>query len=598
MAVMLFTATSAQAATYYVPDDYASIEAALFWSVSGDTIIVRDGVWKGAGNKNLDFAGKALTLRSENGPDNCIIDCQGSGRGFYFHTGEPPAAVLNGFTITNGNISGYGGAIYCYSSSPVISNCVITSSYATNGGGISCQNSSAPTISASEITGNVAEYNGGGIYCDTSSPTISGSAISDNVAMYGGGVYCYKASPSITGCLISGNTAQSGCGGGISLIDQCQPAITNCAISGNSGVHGGGIYCSGASTFPSITNCTISGNSATGIGGGIYCYSYSAPLVKNSILWGDSAPYGPEIALQSADDSSSLAVQYSDVQGGQAAAYVDTNCTLNWGSGNMDANPFFVGLGDYHLTSGSPCIDTGEITGAPDIDIDGDIRPINAGYDMGFDEYNNGPLACLSAISLENACEVGYNAPAQVFDITNCGGDILAYEITDDADWITCSPESGGSTGETDTITVDYATSALAAGEYSATIIVADPAAGNSPRIIDVNLMVMGDLSQINLLAPADGETLTSPPAFGWLANGGADNVFAVDFALSPSGPVYSTYENLHLLISSPMWIMPDSVWNKIPAGQTVYWRVRGADLDQTPMVVINSAELWTFIKE
>jgi hypothetical protein len=34
----------------------------------------------GLGNKDLDFKGKAITVKSDNGPENCVIDCEGNGR--------------------------------------------------------------------------------------------------------------------------------------------------------------------------------------------------------------------------------------------------------------------------------------------------------------------------------------------------------------------------------------------------------------------------------------------------------------------------------------------------------------------------------------
>ena len=64
------------------------------------------------------------------------------------------------------------------------------------------------------------------------------------------------------------------------------------------------------------------------------------------------------------------------------------------GTGNINADPLFVDPDgpdyipgnqddDLHLKSGSPCIDTGTATGAPDTDLEGNIRPQGAGYDMG-----------------------------------------------------------------------------------------------------------------------------------------------------------------------------------------------------------------------
>ena len=85
-----------------VPNPYPTIQSAINAAVDGDTVIVAPGTYTGLGNRNIDFLGKAITVRSENGPENCIIDCQNSGRGFYFHTSEGPNSVLDGLTITNG----------------------------------------------------------------------------------------------------------------------------------------------------------------------------------------------------------------------------------------------------------------------------------------------------------------------------------------------------------------------------------------------------------------------------------------------------------------------------------------------------------------
>jgi hypothetical protein len=65
---------------------------------------------------------------------------------------------------------------------------------------------------------------------------------------------------------------------------------------------------------------------------------------------------------------STLTISCSDVKGGKSSIHVESNCTLNWGAGMIDADPLFVtGLeGDYYLSqiaagqaSDSPCVDTG-----------------------------------------------------------------------------------------------------------------------------------------------------------------------------------------------------------------------------------------------
>ncbi len=113
--------------------DYVTIQEGIDAASDGDEVVVCDGTYTGDGNRDLDFGGKLITVRSENGPDNCIIDCGGwHHRGFYFHSGETAASLVDGFTIQNGYApeegacGTVGGGILCtYSSNPTIRRCTI-----------------------------------------------------------------------------------------------------------------------------------------------------------------------------------------------------------------------------------------------------------------------------------------------------------------------------------------------------------------------------------------------------------------------------------------------------------------------------------------
>ena len=448
------------ATVIHVPADYSTIQAAIDAALPGDTVLVADGIYTGYGNKNLDFKGKAITVKSKNGPENCVIDCEGSGRGFYFHGGEASDSVLNGIIVKNGaswKLSDddwpYGGGICCMSSSPTINNCIITGNNAENaesGGGIYCYNSS-PAINNCTINGNSVGMMGGGICCHWySSPTISNCIISGNFSInnVGGGICCMSSSPIITNCTISRNSANSidggGGGGGIYCM-YSSPIITECTISDNSTIEGGGIYCDGSSPIitnctissnsaeagsgifssyssPSIKNCTINGNYVGCCGGGIYCKNSSLSNITNCIFWDDSHQ---EIYT---DEGSIPIVTYSNIQGGYT------------GEGNINADPLFVDVGarDYHFLPGSPCIDSGTNQGAPDHDKDGKTRPMDGDHngtyicDMGAYEFE-GPtlieLVQFTAVPQNNQITLTWTT---LSEIDNAGFNLWRSDTNDE----------------------------------------------------------------------------------------------------------------------------------------------------------------------
>lgn len=106
------------------------------------------------------------------------------------------------------------------------------------------------------------------------------------------------------------------------------------------------------------------------------------------------------------------------------------------------------------------------------------------------------------------------------------------------------------------------------------------------------------NLTQITILSPADGSTLISPPTFSWGADGGANNAFAIDLSLDPAFSSYwSSYENKGKIIFDTSVIMPSGLWAGVPSGKNIYWRIRGADLAEAPLTIINSNEVWSFYK-
>lgn len=337
-------------------ESYATIQSGIDAAVDGDVVIVADGTYRGDGNRDIDYSGKAITLRSENGPANCVIDCQGSypepHRGFFFHSGEDNDSVVEGFTIIGGSNLG-GAGIFGRDCSPVIKNCIIRNN--------ACLKSS-----------------GGGINITGSDALIIDCVFYDNAAERGAAIACGRG-VKIINCLIFNNWASSG---------------------------GGGIYCMSEDT--EIINCTIVKNTATFFGGGVYCGWDADVQAANCIIRGNKSPYrdrvkGLDIALSR---DAHLTVRYCNVKGGHALTEPPEK--VSWEEGNIDAAPKFVSWNNYHLLADSPCIDKGDnFPVTVDTDLDGNHRITDgdrdrlAVVDMGVFEYIN-PITAPVADAGEN----------------------------------------------------------------------------------------------------------------------------------------------------------------------------------------------------
>ena len=102
--ILILVCQFVDAATIRVPKDQPTIQAGIDAAVDGDTVLVADGLYFGEGNRNISFKGKAITVRSENGPEATIIIAQAQDRrGFIFNQEETEASILTGFTIRDGH---------------------------------------------------------------------------------------------------------------------------------------------------------------------------------------------------------------------------------------------------------------------------------------------------------------------------------------------------------------------------------------------------------------------------------------------------------------------------------------------------------------
>jgi len=364
----VFTVTPAGETTIHVPGDYPTIQAGIDAAGNGDEVVIADGIYTGAGNKNLDFGGRAITVRSENGAENCIIDCEDDGQGFYFHSGEELTSILDGFTITNGS-AGWGGAIYCNNSSPHIMNCVLNGNTAYDnyggGGGICCKDNANPFISNCLITENNCTSSpggGGGICCESNSfPTINNCQFTSNTADNAGGGLCIAAS--------SVNVYYS-------------TFSNNLSVNGG----GGGIYIQEGNLI--IDKSTFSANTTNNTGGGIFVNDLGCIIMSNTIIEGST---NNAIHFNNSVNPSIIHSDFHNNAGGNFSgnsipAGLGSISTVNANGDpadefyNIFLDPLFVDPAndDYNLQASSPCIDAGDPTTSND--PDGTIADIGAFY--------------------------------------------------------------------------------------------------------------------------------------------------------------------------------------------------------------------------
>ncbi|NOY65045.1 MAG: hypothetical protein GXO97_06600 [Nitrospirae bacterium] len=341
------------------------------------------GLYAQSSSYDITITGSTITYNTANSEGGAI-----------YLTGITGMTTITDTTISN-NSSSRGTAIYSSNSPLTITNTSMDSNSAVYEGGALCLNgaSATTTITGGTINNNSAR-DGAAVYIlNGADLTVSGTTISSNTSSNSYGAIWIRDSGStlnLSKATLSGNSTPAR-GGAIFAGSSTVVTIENSNITGNvaddySWSEGGGIYSAGTLN---IYSSTIAGNYARGNGGGLNITG--STTIKNSIIWGNTAPSSPQI-------DGAATVTYSDVEGGFS------------GTGNINADPLFVDLqqatsgnpttaGDFHIQSGSPCIDTGTSAGTPADDIDGDSRPqdgdgLGSGttgdgsdYDMGSDEY-------------------------------------------------------------------------------------------------------------------------------------------------------------------------------------------------------------------
>lgn len=353
-------------------------------------VMVADGVYAGAGNTNITFPARRIRLSSRNGSENCVIDCNGESRAFYFNPQTDRHSAIIGFTVRNGSAN-RGGAIFSFGGEPAFLQCrffdnrAVGDFYDGDGGAICALNGTVRIVEC-QFMRNSAADSGGAVRVDDSNSDILNCTFANNEAGVTGGAVFAGAYSKIRVCAFRENFAPIGAAAYLidAIVNQSvfvqnhasdiggavralYSEIKNSLFIGNTAdVAGGAIWGSDL-----VVSSTVIDNSA-GTGGGIYLTGD----LEGSIIWHNHATQGQQVAVNGGAD-----ILYSTIEGGLDLVYSDAETSLTWVDSD-GKDPRFVSMAneDYHLLVDSPCIDAGGGQNSDGMqDLDGNNRIVKNG---------------------------------------------------------------------------------------------------------------------------------------------------------------------------------------------------------------------------
>ena len=376
-------------ATIHVPSDQPTVQTGIDRVAPGGVVIVAAGTY----TENVDFHGKAVTVRSASGAASTIIDGGGIDNVVSFVSGEGRTSVLQGFTIRNGGGQTLGGGIYVRQASPTIIGNVVTHNIGPIGAGIHVLGI-APLIEGNEISdnhtipGTSGGYGGGVFLSSTTGAEVTGNTIEGNSNDSGEGLAVDGQGALIENNAIRRNISASDGGGMLLQNAQDITFVQNVVADNEAAYRGAGISGSLVSVHgAALVNNTFAGN-VSPLGSAIWAEHFDpGVVVVNNIITGPITTILVDCARPGTPSTTQLPqFSHNDTFNGGAQPIAECG-TVVGRNGNISSDPRFLEASplapDYHLQRGSPAIDAGsnQAPALPAADFDGRPRIVDGNAD-------------------------------------------------------------------------------------------------------------------------------------------------------------------------------------------------------------------------
>ncbi|MBP6872578.1 MAG: T9SS type A sorting domain-containing protein [Bacteroidales bacterium] len=361
-------------------------------SLDPKTVYVADGVY------SPSLTGEHVPIQLKNfvnligqSRENTIIDCEVKYEGARFAFGQDYSMAKN-ITFRNGN--GYptmlnGGISTGYSSKIVLDSIALINTTGDHSVGI-YSDSGDSIIIKNCIFENCAGYCPVEIFTGYQSPPTYAELVSNRFSLNHPDTNAEWEFRQVTLFFV----------GSISTPGKIMAKVVNCLFNDNSdstvfapdpvpiallALYG---------VFVEMANCTFANNTTTNDLGAALSLAYGSHAnLYNCIFYGNSPKQAT--LTNTPQEPNTLGIYNSLIQDGLDGIYNNGGVNfIEWGAGNLDANPIFFGSGEhpYSIDYGSPCIDAGTTDlppwiDLPEFDIAGNPRVYGETVDMGAYEY-------------------------------------------------------------------------------------------------------------------------------------------------------------------------------------------------------------------